>query len=694
MRRNENAAVAGTTSGTGSSVAPCTDSLYTDESQQLFGSPLDSELAATLFHSKRGDTLKRIKISLRSFADQMANHEKPSKDALPLIKLARFDDIKTDKGSLRHDSNVTQVSGIECDYDAGTMPMSEAAGLLKAAGIAALLYESPSATATDQRWRIMLPCSKSLSPEERAALVARVNGVLGGVLAGESYTLSQSYFFGRVQGTAPRKVLLVEGRYIDQATDLDARAIGRRGSDPQGERDDSSSGAAFREAMRLQLNGYTIEAFEIWAADNPWNDCHANPDRAVERTWQRAGIEAGKVALADRVNGAAYFDDLGKAEFTATPFKIRGLQAIPRREWLYGNSYGRKLLSAIGASGGTGKSMLTIAEDLSMASGIPFLGESLPKGALRVWHINSEDDKEELDRRFEAAIQHHGITEADLGDRLYYTGNETRFVVAKQERDGMKIITPLVDAIKAEIRRLGIDVLTIDPFVSTHSVSENDNDKINAVACIWRDIAQECNCSVTLVHHMRKLGRSAQGQAQTSHTVDDARGASALVAATRSFRVINKMTEATATKLGLVDHWRYLHVTNGKANYSPPITAGKWFKLATVDASEHDTGVGVIEAWELPAIALASVSSIEVGKALDALQDGTARVDSRSSDWAGKRVAAAIGCDDTAKLKTLLGQWKAAGYLEVEKRLDDQRRPRDYYVVVSRPQPYFEEVEE
>ena len=58
-------------------------------------------------------------------------------------------------------------------------------------------------------------------------MMARINGVLGGVLAGESFTLSQSFYFGKA-GTAERyDVIRVSGRCIDVRSDLDATAIGK-----------------------------------------------------------------------------------------------------------------------------------------------------------------------------------------------------------------------------------------------------------------------------------------------------------------------------------------------------------------------------------------------------------------------------------------------------------------------------------
>ena len=53
---------------------------------------------------------------------------------------------------------------------------------------------------------------------------------------------------------------------------------------------------------------------------------------------------------------------------------------------------------------------------------------------------------------------------------------------AIQTRDGIQIIKPEMEALAQEIAAREIDVLVIDPFVSSHQVSENDNGAIDLVA--------------------------------------------------------------------------------------------------------------------------------------------------------------------------------------------------------------------
>ena len=121
-----------------------------------------------------------------------------------------------------------------------------------------------------------------------------------------------------------------------------------------------------------------------------------------------------------------------------------------------------------------------------MASGRKLLHDA-PPIPLRVFYWNGEDPRAELDRRFAAAEKHYGVTQDEIGDRLYYgTGEETPIVIAVGNKFGsIRINQAIIDDVVATIREFRLDVLIIDPFVSSHQVNENDNAAIDAVAKEW-----------------------------------------------------------------------------------------------------------------------------------------------------------------------------------------------------------------
>ena len=144
-----------------------------------------------------------------------------SKRHCPLISLAAYGERLSDKGYIRHADNVLRVYGVEIDYDGEEVTPEAGAQRLNAAGLQAIVYTSPSHTDGAPRWRALLPLSEPAAPEQRAYFCARANRALGGIATRESFTLSQSFYIGRVRGATYRVTERPPGRTIDQAADLE-----------------------------------------------------------------------------------------------------------------------------------------------------------------------------------------------------------------------------------------------------------------------------------------------------------------------------------------------------------------------------------------------------------------------------------------------------------------------------------------
>lgn len=184
-----------------------------------------SHVTFTRFNDLAGASKKEFRKTWAEFTGDIENaHQYENKAACPLIKLATFGEQRTANNSLRHDANVLTVSGLEGDYDDGVVTIDEAAEKLVFAGVTAMFYTSPSHTDQAPRWRVVCPLSREYPPAERRRFVARLNGVLGGILAPESFALSQVYYIGRVNGS-PYATRSVDGLCIDVIDELDGIAI-------------------------------------------------------------------------------------------------------------------------------------------------------------------------------------------------------------------------------------------------------------------------------------------------------------------------------------------------------------------------------------------------------------------------------------------------------------------------------------
>lgn len=367
----------------------------------------------------------------------------------------------------------------------------------------------------------------------------------------------------------------------------------------------------------------------------------------------------------------------------AKQFILPDSSSIPPREWLYGRHLIRKYVSVTVAPGGMGKSSLLIGDALAMVTGRPIMGQSVPR-PLRVWLWNLEDPYQELQRRFAAATQAHKITRQDIGDRLFVdSGRDQGLCTAIVGRDGgAEILIPIIDALVAELIRRKIDALLVDPFVSSHRVSENDNNAMDLVAKgVWGEVAERANCAIDIAHHARKQQDGA------SISVDSARGGKALTDAAREVRVLNRMTKEEAEKAGVSNPRAYFRTYSDKANMSPPLETSEWYQLQDISLANGDQ-VGAAIPWTWPD-AFAGISSHDLRRVQGVLHERGYRYDVQAERWAGYPIGEALGMDahspaGAARIKALIKGWIVAGSLAVESQTDPAVRRQVKVVVVAK----------
>jgi hypothetical protein len=347
--------------------------------------------------------------------------------------------------------------------------------------------------------------------------------------------------------------------------------------------------------------------------------------------------------------------------FTPTPFTIGDPAKFPRRQFLYGRQYARKYVGTTVAGSDVGKTSLAITECVAMASGEPLLDVAF-KGPLKVWYWNGEDPREEIERRVLAVCKHYRVNEEDIAGRLFLdSGRDMKLIVAETVGRGFKIAIPVKDALTKALIENKIDVLIVDPFVKTHRVSENDNALMDAVVTVFAEVAEDANCGVELVQHARKTGGNEV-------TIDDARGASSIVAAARMGRVANRMTKIEAELIDIPEDQCRFHVRfdTAKSSMAPPGKA-TWVKLISVGLGnfgpelEDEDHVQVAVPWKWPD-PFAGVSNGSLQEVQRRIGEKPRRRDVRSPEWIGYLIIEVLGLDrdkkaDRSKAKAIFEGW-------------------------------------
>lgn len=430
----------------------------------------------------------------------------------------------------------------------------------------------------------------------------------------------------------------------------------------------------------------------IW----PGSDYGLNGNGAMsDADWQRRWTESPDPVDCPREHGPeAEIVDPDKPRrppIAATPYQCRDPHEMPRRPWVFGRKLLRGSMSNTIAPGAVGKTAYEIGEALSLATGRSLLGKTVWEGPKRVWIWNLEDPGLELAYLIEAARLHWGISEEDIGGRLFVDSalEGAELCIAIEDHTGFRILEPVIDELVAELVARQIDVLIVDPFVSCHTVSENNNSAIDRIAKKWARVAVQANCAVDIVHHTRKLN-GAEVNAESS------RGAVALPNAARSVEVLNRMTTEEATRWGIEgeERRRYFRAYDDKPNRAPPSDKSDWYRLASIDLGNWPNGSGdsiqVVIPWT-PPDAFTGVTVDHLRKVQAAVLSADYRKDSQSPDWVGFAVADVLDLDvsdrkskDAARVKHLIKEWLQTGAL-VERKASDSKGMERTFIGAGTP---------
>jgi hypothetical protein len=504
---------------------------------------LDRPLKLTRFPSQRALTKKELHLSLRTLAGKIERQTAASKDKLPWIKLATFGDAKSAKGCLRTNGNVVMITGLEADYDAGHMKPEEARDKLAKAGVAALIYTTPSHTPKAPRYRVLCPFSGPLPPYAREDHMARLNGVLGGALDPASFTLSQAYYAGGVEGGTKVQTFLVEGRAIDRVKDL--KPIYRDGGKDKPERLASIGEKTglprphFRDALMHVPNDEAVDRAE-WlrimggvhhetdgddegldmALD--WSELHPDFDlEETERVWRSLGRPeggtTGATILADaRFKGGwvdlSALDDLPdedgldamtladidrmlfgeeaeKPEPRLTFLSPSECEDLPSRSYVIKGLLAAGDIATIVGAPGAGKSLLAPYLGYAVARGERAFGRRTRQGG--VFYVAAEDGHG-MRARLKALREEHGDADS--------------FKLVEGVSNLLTPKAPDLEALTSAVKAQSPALIVIDTLaVAFPGLEENDAKGMGHVVAVARSLTR-WGAAVILIHHDTKDG--------------------------------------------------------------------------------------------------------------------------------------------------------------------------------------------
>lgn len=460
------------------------------------------------------------------------------KKAAPLIKMATFSGQPNDKGCLRYDSAVTTVTGIEGDYDAELVTPEEACERLERHDLLAVIVTTHSHASDRPRWRVLAPLTRDHAPADRIQLVAGLNGALGGILAGESFTLSQSFFIGRPPN-GEYKVLRTSGTVcLDEWPDLTTRAVYKNGSSPAAVCDRHAPGEDDEERELLaMLPPKPCPPEELLAELLQGEDVHGNAMRLVGHlvalgtddkmirllfsavapavTEQRGEERARALQGPELQRMIAGARSKGYGAPAASPAAFSFVQACDMQvkplAWLVRDYIEEDTLAVMYGSPGMGKSFLALDISCCIATGIPFHGHDVKQGG--VFYIAGEGHNG-IARRLKAWTQHHGIP--DMPAELFVSEAPTDLVNDVN-------VWRVAEAIRQRVNATGVvpRLIVIDTMARNFFGDENSAADVGRFVSNVDSIRRPWGATVLIVHHSGKdNSKGARGSSALKGAVD------------------------------------------------------------------------------------------------------------------------------------------------------------------------------
>jgi RecA-family ATPase len=537
----------------------------------------EAKYVFSIIADKTGSDMIRLKYTLPGLQDRILTEDADTKEDLSWIKGAAFGPVISDRGSYRTNRNVTAITAIIVEHDKGDAAFDAAIAKLKKAKLLSLVYTSPSYRKKDnERWRIVLPLSEPIllppgivphSDESEVwfkaqyeKLAARVNGILGGKLADESFGLSLSYFFGRVAGNPDHRAEIIEGDYLDLRTDLDAERLFKGGcTEPptplKNKKQKALERNEFQKAVmedvdkvRFALSRVDADHYPIWMeVGAALADEFGEDGRAIFHEWSNTSgkyqsdfcdakfddfAELSSFTIATVFHHADKADKNWREEWkTETKRDERKTSenekgdndsslprlvfinigawqdaTIPPREWGVQGVIPLAVPNLLSGEGGTGKSLLALQCGAAHALGCGWLGMDVRPG--NFMYFSAEDDEQELHRRLANVLRHNKAEFRDVANRMHLKALEDA-VLATVDNSGIVKPTTLYKQLLQAVLDIRPVHLVLDSSADVFAGNEINRSEVRQFIGLMRHLCRAGNTTVTILAHPSLSGISS-----------------------------------------------------------------------------------------------------------------------------------------------------------------------------------------
>lgn len=342
--------------------------------------------------------------------------------------------------------------------------------------------------------------------------MARINGVLGGVVSEESFNVSQAFFAGRVAGVV-FDYRLVDGQSVDQVDGLPeigrpgGKASGASGYTRETAYEDIEAGQNLHGAINfLAMLGEAQADIEAAMQQSRaktddlrrWEKRLAEIPRSIrgaerrrERDMQKRLAKMGPPPRQESPGitpRASVFETFTAASLAGKP--------IPEQLWLAAGMIPAGQPVLLSGDGGLGKSLLALQLAVAVAKGGQWLGMYVPQGP--ALYLSAEDETAEIHRRITRITDDLGkLTDLHIAPMAELDP----LLVTPGPRGGGLNTTALYDAVAARVEELRPALVVLDSNADFFGGNEVVRSEVRWFIGQLRKLCHATGCTVLILSH-------------------------------------------------------------------------------------------------------------------------------------------------------------------------------------------------